>query len=241
MAGEGSRDRPGGTGRGSSWQASAGGRSLDPSTLDPILHQGRPSTFSRTTSGQRVTFRWCFSDDAPSAPRPAAPSTPEARPTPGTKHQSPGQAFTRFASTPRVVDQDRLRQRVGTPGHRQPGNGSHGTWHRLPRQTGIEAAHRAASDCKAPGPSAPSPPGTRAGRPPRQLYEGGGIGRVCASHESAGHGRLGRQGSLDGRHQRQLRLPTVHAIEAGSWRVYGRQRDSSSDPQGRWAIRSARW
>jgi hypothetical protein len=69
-----------------------------------------------------------------------------------------------------------------------------------------------------PGPAAPSPPGTRAGKPPWQLYEGGGIGRVCASHESAGHGRLGRPGSLDDQHQRQLRLPTLHTIDAGMWR-----------------------
>ena len=73
MAGAGNRDRPGGTGRGSSWHASAGGRSLDPSTLDPILHQGRPSTFSRTTSGQRVTF----------SPRPSAGPGPGRRPDPG--------------------------------------------------------------------------------------------------------------------------------------------------------------
>ena len=103
MAGAGSQDRPGGTGRGSSWQASAGGRSLDPSTLDPILDQGRPSTFSRTTSGQRVTFRWCSSDDAPPAPRPAAQSTPEARlprPTPETKHQSAGCLHASHHSSP---------------------------------------------------------------------------------------------------------------------------------------------
>jgi hypothetical protein len=59
---------------------------------------------------------------------------------------------------------------AGTPGPAAacslPGNVSRGTWHRLPRQTGIEVARRSQGSTRASGTLAARHQGTKSGRPP---------------------------------------------------------------------------